>query len=47
MKKTFKGKLVGRGPGGAWIFLMIPFSVEKVFGTKARLAVRGTVNSLP
>ncbi len=47
MKKTFRGKLVGRGPGGAWTSLMIPFSEEKVFGTKARLAVRGTVNGVP
>jgi hypothetical protein len=43
-KQKFEGKLTPRGPGGAWTYLLIPFSVEKVFGTKARVAVAGTVN---
>jgi hypothetical protein len=43
-KQKFQGKLTPRGPGGAWTFMPIPFSVEKVFGTKARVAVAGTVN---
>jgi hypothetical protein len=42
--KTFKARLTARGPGGAWTFLEIPFSVEKEFGTKARVAVAGTLN---
>jgi hypothetical protein len=42
--KQFKARLTARGPGGAWIFLEIPFSVEKVFGSKARVAVSGTMN---
>ncbi len=42
--KTFKTRLTARGPGGAWTFLEIPFSVEKEFGTKARVAVTGTMN---
>lgn len=43
-RKEFKVKLEAAGPGGAWTFLTVPFSVEKVFGTKARLAVKGTIN---
>ena len=42
--KAFKTRLTARGPGGAWTFLEIPFSVEKEFGTKARVAVTGTMN---
>jgi hypothetical protein len=47
MKQTFKVRLVGRGPARAWAFLPVPFSVEKVFGTKARVAVVGTLNGHP
>ena len=42
--KAFKARLTARGPGGAWTFLEIPFSVEKEFGTKGRVAVSGTMN---
>jgi len=42
--KTFRAKLTGEGPGGAWVFLKIPFDVEKEFGTRARVAVKGTIN---
>jgi hypothetical protein len=40
----FKATLTSRGPAGAWTFLDIPFSVEKAFGTRARIAVTGTMN---
>jgi Domain of unknown function (DUF1905)/Bacteriocin-protection, YdeI or OmpD-Associated len=42
--KNFKTRLTARGPGGAWTFLKVPFSVEEAFGTKARIAVAGTIN---
>jgi bacteriocin resistance YdeI/OmpD-like protein/uncharacterized protein DUF1905 len=42
--KQFKTRLTSRGPGGAWTFLEAPFSVEQVFGSKARIAVSGTMN---
>lgn len=42
--KTFKTRLTAHGPRGAWTFLEVPFSVEKEFGTKARIAVAGTIN---
>lgn len=42
--KAFKARLTARGPNGAWTFLEIPFNVEKAFGTKARVAVAGTMN---
>lgn len=41
MRREFKAKLRSVGPGGAWTFLTVPFSVKKVWGTRARLAVRG------
>jgi hypothetical protein len=40
----FDATLVARGPGGAWTFLPIPFSVEKEFGKKGRTPVSGTLN---
>lgn len=40
----FKGQLVGRGPGGAWTFIQIPFSVLEVFGRKGQVPVRATIN---
>jgi hypothetical protein len=43
-RQTFQAKLIPRGPGGAWTFLPIPFKVEEVFGSKARVLVAGTVN---
>jgi Domain of unknown function (DUF1905)/Bacteriocin-protection, YdeI or OmpD-Associated len=43
MKKLkFTVKLEGKGSSVAW--LNAPFDVEEVFGTRARVAVRGTIN---
>jgi hypothetical protein len=45
MKKVkFETKLVAVGPKGAWTCLPIPFNVEDVFGSKARVPVVGTMN---
>jgi hypothetical protein len=41
---NFKAELVGRGPGGAWTYLAIPFSVLEVFGRKGQVPVRATIN---
>jgi hypothetical protein len=46
MKQTFSIRIIGRGPGQAWAHLPIPFSVEKAFSSKARVAVRGTINGV-
>ena len=40
----FKAQLVGRGPGGAWTYLKVPFSVSEVFGRKGQVPVRATIN---
>ena len=40
----FKAQLVGRGPGGAWTYLQIPFSVPEIFGRKGQVPVRATIN---
>jgi len=44
MTKRFKALLEGRGPAGAWVYLPIPFDVKKVFGSRARIPVVGTIN---
>ena len=38
---------MGRGPKGAWTFLPIPFDVAQAFGSRARVAVAGTINNFP
>jgi hypothetical protein len=46
MKKLeFTTKLEGKGISVAW--LNAPFDVSKVFGTRARVPVRGTINGFP
>jgi len=40
----FKTQLVGRGPGGAWTYLQVPFSVPEIFGRKGQVPVRATIN---
>ena len=47
MKQIFTAKLIGRGPNGACTHLDLPFSVEKVWGARARIPACGTVNGLP
>lgn len=44
MRKEFQTKLQSMGPKGAWTALLVPFNVEKVFGSKARISVKGTIN---
>jgi hypothetical protein len=47
MEQKFKAQLTAMGPKGAWTFLPIPFDVQQVFGTKARVSVTGTINGYP
>jgi Bacteriocin-protection, YdeI or OmpD-Associated/Domain of unknown function (DUF1905) len=46
-KQIFTVQLIGRGPNGAWTHMDVPFNVEEAFGTRARVAVHGTVNRFP
>ena len=47
MKKIeFKVKLEGVGSGEV-ADLSAPFNVEQIFGTRARVPVRGTINGFP
>ena len=43
-RKSFKTELLAEGGATG---IRIPFSVEKVFGSKARVPVRGTINGFP
>ena len=45
-QKTFKAKLSAEGERRAWTILKLPFRVEKVWGTRARMRVRGTINGV-
>jgi hypothetical protein len=43
-QQKFETKLVPMGEGEAWVGLIVPFSVPEVFGTKARVSIKGTIN---
>ena len=47
MSQRLSGRLVGRCPNRAWVFLPVPFDVQFVFGTRTRVAVKGTLNGSP
>ena len=47
MPKTFNAKLQSVGPTGTWTRLMLPFDVEKAFGSRGRVSVKGTINGFP
>jgi Bacteriocin-protection, YdeI or OmpD-Associated/Domain of unknown function (DUF1905) len=47
MQKKFKAKAEAAGPGGAWCFIAVPFGVSEVWGTRGRVAVKGTINGFP
>jgi hypothetical protein len=48
---TFKFKVKLESPGpehpGAWTFMPIPLDIPKIFGTRGRVPVRGTINGFP
>ena len=44
--KKFKTKLITYDISGAWTFLTLPFSVEKEYGTKAQVKVKGTIDGV-
>ena len=46
-RQAFEAELEGVGPNGSWVKLTVPFSVEQVFGSKARVSVQGTMNGFP
>jgi hypothetical protein len=43
-KKTFSAKAKAIGPSGAWTQMQMPFDVEKEWGCRARVSVRGVMN---
>ena len=47
MQKKFKAKAEAAGPGGAWCYIAVPFDVSEVWGTRGRVAVKGTINGFP
>jgi len=45
VRQVFQGRLEKDDDGG--VFIAVPFDVKQVFGTSARLPVRGTINDYP
>ena len=43
-KQVFSAKAKSIGPSGAWTMMHIPFDVEKEWGSRARVSVRGVIN---
>ena len=43
--KRFSARVESQGPGGAWSFIGIPFSVEEAWGSRA--SVKGEMNGAP
>ncbi len=46
-RQTFKAVLQGYDQPGTWTFLVVPFNAQEVFGARARILVKGTVNGIP
>jgi hypothetical protein len=44
---AFDAELIKPDASGTWAYITIPFSVEKVFGKKGQVKVKGTVNGVP
>ncbi len=45
--KKFRSRLVGPKQKGTWTYFIVPFDVEKEYGSRAQVKVRGTVNGVP
>ncbi|MBI4286437.1 MAG: DUF1905 domain-containing protein [Chloroflexi bacterium] len=46
-KQVFQTRLERQGGTGSWTYITLPFDVAAVFGSKAQVKVRGTVNGVP
>ena len=44
--REFEAVLERPDATGAWTFLQVPFDVQEAFGSRARVAVKGTVNGV-
>ncbi len=47
VKKSFRATLERLRSNLGWIIIWIPFNVQKIWGTRGRLRVRGEINSFP
>ena len=47
LAKKFKALAEGAGPNKAWCFIAVPFDAAKLWGTRGRIAVKGTINGFP
>lgn len=45
--KKFKALAEGAGPNKAWCFIAVPFDAAKLWGTRGRISVKGTINGFP
>ncbi len=44
--KKFNSELIRPEGTGTWTYLTVPFKVEEVFGSKAQVKVKGTINGI-
>ena len=44
--REFRAVLERPDAAGAWTFVRVPFDVQEVFGSRARVAVKGSVNGV-
>ncbi|WP_079914540.1 YdeI/OmpD-associated family protein [Paenibacillus sp. 32352] len=44
---AFTARLIRPEGTGTWTYLNVPFDAESLFGTKAHIKVKGTVNGIP
>jgi hypothetical protein len=47
VQKKFKALAEGAGPNNAWCFIAVPFDAATEWGTRGRIAVKGTINGFP
>lgn len=43
----FEAKLVRPEATGSWTYLTVPFDAARMYGTEARVQVKGTINGIP
>jgi hypothetical protein len=45
--QSFTAKLVKPDAVGAWTYFTVPFQTDEVFGSRAQIPVKGTINGIP
>ena len=46
VQRRFQARIEPKGPAGAWSKIRIPFQADRVFASRARVPVKGTMNGI-